>query len=101
MPRTLYVTNVSPAVARHELQGLFAAHGTIRSVAVLKPFQTGDGASTAFVEMDSEAHGEAAIAALNGVPHRGAALAVRWAIPGRRPGPRPLAGVRLDERGGS
>jgi RNA recognition motif-containing protein len=83
MPRTLYVTNVNPEVVRAELEGLFAAHGTIRSVAVLK-FQTADGASTAFVEMDSEAHGEAAIAALNGVSHRGAALAVRWAIPGRR-----------------
>jgi hypothetical protein len=81
MPRTLYVTNVSPGVARVELEGLFAAHGTIRAVAVLRPFQTADGASTAFVEMDSEADGEAAIAALNGASHHGAALAVRWAIP--------------------
>ena len=86
MPRTLYVTNVSPGVARDELEGLFAAHGPIRSVAVLNRFQAGDGASSAFVEMDSEAHGEAAIAALNGASHCGAALAVCWAVPGRRQG---------------
>jgi RNA recognition motif-containing protein len=89
MPRKLYVTNLGPAVARDEVERLFAAHGTIRSVAVLHPFVTADRPSTgtAFVEMDSEIEGEAAIAALNGVPHSGgAALAVRWAVPGSRQG---------------
>ena len=89
MPRKLYVTNLAPAVARDEVERLFAAHGEIRSVAVLHPFATADrpGAGTAFVEMDSETEGEAAIAALNGVPHGGGdALAVRWAVPGLRQG---------------
>ena len=89
MPRKLYVTNLGPAVARDEVEALFAGYGTIRSVAVLHPFVTADcpGTGTAFVEMDSEAEGEAAIAALNGVSHRGGdALAVRWAVPGLRQG---------------
>jgi RNA recognition motif-containing protein len=88
MPRKLYVTNLNPAVARDEIERLFAAHGTIRSVAVINQFVTADlpGTATAFVEMDSDRDGEAAIAALNGVPHHGAALDVRWAAPGRRQG---------------
>jgi RNA recognition motif-containing protein len=88
MSTTLYVTNLSPQAARDEIELLFAAHGTVRSVAVINQFTTADSKGVAFVEMDSERHGEAAMAALNGTPHRDSALTVSWAVPGaglRRP----------------
>ena len=86
MPRKLYVTNLNPEVARDELRRLFGAHGAIRSVAVIHQFGNAPRASTAFVEMDSDRHGAAAIAALNGTFHRGSALAVAWAVPTPRQG---------------
>jgi len=87
MSTKLYVTNLSPEAARDELEFLFVAHGTVRSVAVINQFTTADSKGVAFVEMDSERHGEAAMAALNGTAHRGFALTVSWAVPGRRRGP--------------
>jgi RNA recognition motif-containing protein len=95
MPQKLYVTNLNPEVVREDVERLFAAHGTIGSVTVIDPFVTaaGPGTRTAFVEMGSDAEGESAISALNGMPHLGgAALAVKWAIPGPRQG-LDLAGI--------
>jgi RNA recognition motif-containing protein len=82
MSTKLYITNVSPQVARDELELLFAAHGTVRSCAVIHQFMTADSTVVAFVEMGSARHCEAAMAALNGTPHRGSALTVSWAVPG-------------------
>lgn len=87
MSTKLYVTNLSPQAARGELESLFAAHGTVRSVAVINQFTTADSKGVAFVEMDSERHGEAAMAALDGTAHRGFALSVAWAVPGQQRGP--------------
>lgn len=86
MPRKLYVTNLSPAVPRDEVERLFAVHGAIRSVAVIDQFKTADRTCVAFVEMNLERDGGAAIAALDGTPHRGSTLSVTWAVPGQRQG---------------
>ena len=61
MSRKLYVTNVHPAVSRDELQGLFAAHGMIQSVAVIGQFKAPEEARVAFVEMQSDRDGGSAI----------------------------------------
>ena len=86
MPRKLYVGNLSHAVQQDELERLFAHHGTVRSAEVTNQLQTADITGTGLVEMDSEAQGEGAIAALNGMQHSGSTLVVCWATPGQRKG---------------
>jgi RNA recognition motif-containing protein len=86
MSRKLHVGNLSHAVQPDELERLFAGYGTVRSAAVTNQLRTADITGTAEVEMDSDAHGEAAIAALNGTQHCGSALVVCWAEPGQRTG---------------
>jgi hypothetical protein len=79
MQKQLYVANLSHMVVRDELQRLFASHGTVRNVELTMHLKTADSAASALVELDSEEHGEAAIAALNGRPYRGQPLTVAWA----------------------
>jgi RNA recognition motif-containing protein len=70
-------------VERAELEKLFAGHGTVRLAEVIDQLKTADSTGTGLVEMDSEEQGEAAIAALNGMQHRGFALIVGWDQPGQ------------------
>jgi RNA recognition motif-containing protein len=68
-------------VEKAELEKLFAGHGTVRLAQVIDQLKKADSTGTGFVEMDSEAQSEAAIAALNGMQHRGFALVVGWEQP--------------------
>ena len=86
MSRKLYVANLSHMVERDELQHLFANHGSVRSIELIDQVRTGHSEGTGLVEMDSEAHGDAAIAALNGMQHRGFSMIVGWAKPGQGTG---------------
>lgn len=79
MPRKLHIANLSHMVLKNELQELFAGHGAVRSVEVTSHLKTGNTRASALVEMDSDAHGEAAIAALNGTSYRGELMTVAWA----------------------
>jgi hypothetical protein len=45
--------------------------------------KTGSDTAVGFVQMESDEQGEAAITALDGFPHRGLPLVVRWALPGQ------------------
>ena len=83
MPRILYVANLSHVVGNEELKGLFAAHGTVHSVRMVDQLKTSSKTAVGFVQMESGDHGEAAITALNGFPHRGLPMVVRWAQPGQ------------------
>lgn len=94
MSRKLYVANLSHVVEKTELQRLFAAHGTVRGVHVVRRAGRGGETATAFIEMDSQQDGRTAIAALNGMPHRGRALLVSWATPGQSQG---IDGARMFE----
>jgi len=79
MSKKLYVANLSHMVVKDDLQRLFASHGTVRNVEVTTHLKTSNTSASALVEMDSEEHGEAAIAALNGTSYRGEPLTVAWA----------------------
>jgi RNA recognition motif-containing protein len=81
--RTLYVANLSPGVEQEDLRRLFACHGVVRASEVIHTSAPGDGTGAGFVEVDSQEHGEAAIASLNGTRYHGAVLMVGWAD--RRP----------------
>jgi RNA recognition motif-containing protein len=60
---------------------LFGAYGTVQSAQVINDRDTGRSKGFGFVEMNSSAEAEAAIAALNGKEHDGRALKVNEAKP--------------------
>ena len=80
---TLYVAHLSRGIGREELRRLFNSHGAVRASEVIHTSAPDDGTGAGFVEVDSQEHGEAAIASLNGTWYHGEVLMVGWAD--RRP----------------
>jgi len=81
MGNKLYVGNLGYSTTDADLQQLFGAHGTVQSAQVINDRDTGRSKGFGFVEMNSSAEAEAAIAALNGKEHDGRALKVNEAKP--------------------
>jgi len=99
MSKKLYVGNLSYDVTSSDLEALLAAHGTVLSAEVIMDRTTGRSKGFGFVEMDSPAEADAAIAALNGKPHGGRTLTVNEAKP-RAPRPGGGGGGGGGGRGG-
>jgi cold-inducible RNA-binding protein len=66
MDYKLYVGNLSYDTSEDDLRTLFAASGTVVSVALIKDRATGRSKGFAFVEMSSQIEAEQAIKTLNG-----------------------------------
>jgi len=81
MGKKLYVGNLSYEVSSSDLEAMLAPHGTVQSAEVIMDRNTGRSKGFGFVEMDSDAEAQAAIAALNGQEHGGRALTVNEAKP--------------------
>ena len=81
MGKKLYIGNLSYDVSSSDLETLLSAHGTVQSAEVISDRSTGRSKGFGFVEMDSDAEAQAAIAALNGQDHGGRALTVNEAKP--------------------
>ena len=81
MGKKLYIGNLSYDVSSSDLEALLAAHGTVLSAEVISDRTTGRSKGFGFVEMDSEAEAQAAIAALNGQQHGDRTLTVNEARP--------------------
>lgn len=81
MGRKLYVGNLPYQTGENELQDLFAQHGTIESVRVMRDMATGRARGFAFVEMSTDEEAAKAASALNGHQMEGRALAVNEARP--------------------
>ncbi len=81
MGKKLYVGNLSYDVSSSDLETLLSAHGTVVSAEVITDRSTGQSKGFGFVEMDSEAEAQAAIAALDGKPHGDRTLTVNEAKP--------------------
>jgi len=81
MGNKLYVGNLGYSATDADLQQLFGAHGTVQSAQVINDRDTGRSKGFGFVEMNTSAEAEAAIAALNGKEHDGRALKVNEAKP--------------------
>ena len=81
MGKKLYVGNLSYDVSSSDLETLLSAHGTVLSAEVISDRMTGRSKGFGFVEMDSPAEADAAIAALNGQSHGGRELTVNEAKP--------------------
>jgi RNA recognition motif-containing protein len=81
MSRKLYVGNLPYQTGEQELQELFAQHGSVDSVRVMRDMATGRARGFAFVEMTTDAEAETAAAKLNGHQLGGRALTVNEARP--------------------
>ena len=82
MGKKLYVGNLSYEVSSSDLEALLSPHGTVQSAEVITDRNTGQSKGFGFVEMNSDAEAQAAIAALNGQEQEGGrALTVNEAKP--------------------
>jgi RNA recognition motif-containing protein len=81
MGRKLYVGNLGYDVSGPDLEQLFAGHGTVDTVNVITDRSTGQSKGFGFVEMNSNAEAEAAIAALDGKDFSGRTIKVNEARP--------------------
>ncbi len=99
MGSKLYVGNLSFSVRDEDLEGLFSAHGSIRSAQVIMDRDTGRSKGFGFVEMGSDEEAQAAIEALNGQEYEGRNLTVNEAKPREDRGGR--GGFGGPRRGGS
>src|SRR6476469_8141483 len=77
----LYVGNLSFSTTEETLQAEFGAHGQVEEVAVITDRDTGRPRGFAFVSMQNDAEGRAAIEALNGTELDGRTITVNEARP--------------------
>ena len=81
MSMKLYVGNLSFQTSSYELEELFASVVTVESATVVEDRETGRSRGFGFVEMSSQAEGEAAIAEFNGKEVSGREIKVNEAKP--------------------
>ena len=77
----LYVGNLNYRTNSAELEQLFAAYGTVKSVQVISDRHTGQSKGFGFVEMGTAQEAQAAMTALNGKDFNGRNLTVNEARP--------------------
>lgn len=77
----LYVGNISFNTTNQDLNDLFGAYGTVQSSNIIEDRETGRSRGFGFVEMSSQAEGQAAIAELDGKEVDGRTLKVNEAKP--------------------
>ena len=75
----IYVGNISWGLSDHDLENVFAEHGTVTSAKIITDRATGRSRGFGFVEMSDGA--EAAIEALNGTEVDGRELVVNESRP--------------------
>src|SRR6267154_2195862 len=77
----IYVGNLDFVTSEDQLQTLFAAYGTVKTVTAVTDRDTGQPRGFAFVEMNNAEEARDAIRTLNGSVHGGPALIVNEARP--------------------
>jgi cold-inducible RNA-binding protein len=77
----IYVGNLTREVTEDDLREAFQAFGTLESVALVKDKFSGLTKGFAFIEMESESEGKAAIAGLHGKQMKGRSMDVNEARP--------------------
>src|SRR5258707_8680975 len=85
MSRKLFVGNLPYSVTSERLQEAFAQFGTVSSSKVIVDRETGRSRGFAFLEMETDDQGAAAMQAMNGALLDGRSIAVREAVE-RQPG---------------
>ena len=79
--KKIYVGNLSHSTNEDALQAMFASHGAVRSVAIIRDRFSGQSRGFGFVEMDNDNEAQAAIDATNGQQLDGRTLTVNEARP--------------------
>jgi RNA recognition motif-containing protein len=87
MAKNIYVGNLVWDVTADDLLELFEKHGKVTRAQVITDKETGRSRGFGFVEMESDAEAQKAIAALNGSDHNGRPLTVNEARPREERGP--------------
>jgi RNA recognition motif-containing protein len=77
----IFVGNLAKEVTDQELQDLFAPHGQIKSVKVIRDLFSGESKGFGFVEMKVQSEAQAAITALNFFDLKGKRITVNEARP--------------------
>jgi RNA recognition motif-containing protein len=72
----IYVGNISYKMTDEELRDLFAAHGEVNTVKIIKDWDTGRSKGFGFVEMNNDDEAKAALEALEGQEISGRTLRV-------------------------
>lgn len=81
MMKKIYVGNLNFAVDDAALSQLFGRHGKVKSAQVIRDRETQQSKGFGFVEMETNAEADAAIAGINGTVHQGRTLNVNEARP--------------------
>ncbi len=95
----LYVGNLAYQVTEDQLRDAFESFGQVESVAIIKDKYSGQSKGFGFVEMPSDAEGQAAIDSLNGKDFNGRTIKVNEARP-RTEGSQGRGGGRRGGGGG-
>jgi cold-inducible RNA-binding protein len=95
----LYVGNLAYQVTEDQLREAFESFGQVESVAIIKDKYSGQSKGFGFVEMPTNAEGQAAIDSLNGKDFSGRAIKVNEAKP-RTEGSQGRGGGRRGGGGG-
>lgn len=96
METKLYVGNLSYSTTEDDLRTLFAQAGTVKSVTLIKDRDSGRSKGFAFVEMETQAEVEKAIAQFNGILFNERSISVNIARPREEFSRKPFR----DSRGG-
>lgn len=78
---TVYISNLSYKRDRNGLKAIFAPFGRIKHIKIVVEPTSNQSRGMAFVEMDSPAEAEKAIATLNGQILDGRTIKTNWATP--------------------
>src|SRR5215470_5418093 len=100
MSRKLFVGNLPYSVTSERLQEAFAQFGTVTSSKVIVDRETGRSRGFAFLEMETDDQGAAAMQAMNGALLDGRSIAVREAVERQRGGGGVFGGGGGREGGG-
>lgn len=77
----IFVGNLDITVTEQQLRELFAAHGTVDTITMVKDRDTGEPRGIAFVEMTQVTEAQGAISALDGTMLNGRRMNVNEARP--------------------
>ena len=77
----VFVGNLDITVKEQQLRELFAAHGTVETITIVKDRDTGEPRGIAFVEMTQATEAEGAISALDGTMLNGRPMSMNEARP--------------------
>ncbi|MCH8317766.1 MAG: RNA-binding protein [Bacteroidetes bacterium] len=78
---TIYIGNISFTMTEEELEKTFAEFGKVASVKVITDKYSGKSKGFAFVDMENDGEGDAAVEALNGKDIGGRNVKVNKAYP--------------------